>query len=795
MHKIALCGLLAAIIAAPAHGAPFTVETLLDLEGVGAASVAPGGRWAAVEIKAAYRSAPRFDYAHFNDRQVSRVHRIDLATGEAAAMLDDPAIRGVTHGPWSPAGDRLIVHQLYDETWRMGIVEAETGRTLWLGGSPELPVRMETAVWLSDDSLAVIFRDDDAQPAHMRIAWAFAQILPERWRATAQGEAPSATVFGSGRWRNVGLSPTRNRIERIDVRTGAREVLARGPFLGLSASPDGDRLAVWSRGEALSIAVDRPLIQGEPDRRGRLVLLDLNTGERHEALASIDVRAAPPAWRADGDALLVHGRSLDGDWGDGELFRVDARQGRSEAVDLGPYRAAVMRTFTGAPFVAALWSHDDPVIYAERDGRRDWITLKPEGPINLTQGLPSAPAALVGLWASDPILAAEGALWRLMTAGPERLTPAERPVTPAPTPIPSAGFPPLWSAPLADAPVAVVDAEGRFQVLSAEGGQTAIDPGSGRLLAASASGALRLDRDDRGVSTLWSEAPGRQPAAVHVINAQLATIASSPGEAVHHRSPSGQALTSWLYRPTGDDPAPAPLVVLAYPGGVVGPHPPDQRSHNTSIQVLAGAGFAVLTPDLPISPGAVGVQNEFTDGVLRAVEAALATGGLDDRRIALWGNSFGGHSALLAATRTDRFGAVIASASASDYGAKWGAFHPVLRLDPDMGSSLPAIAGWAETGQGRFGGAPWQAASAYVAASPLYDADQIETPLLLIHGDQDYVPLSQAESTFSAMLRQNRDAALVIYWGEGHAISSPANLRDMYARIIDWLETHLSSTP
>ena len=45
---------------------------------------------------------------------------------------------------------------------------------------------------------------------------------------------------------------------------------------------------------------------------------------------------------------------------------------------------------------------------------------------------------------------------------------------------------------------------------------------------------------------------------------------------------------------------------------------------------------------------------------------------------------------------------------------------------------------------------------------------------------------------FSGLLRQNKDAELVIYWGEGHIIRSPGNLRDLYARGLAWLDAYLA---
>jgi dipeptidyl aminopeptidase/acylaminoacyl peptidase len=85
------------------------------------------------------------------------------------------------------------------------------------------------------------------------------------------------------------------------------------------------------------------------------------------------------------------------------------------------------------------------------------------------------------------------------------------------------------------------------------------------------------------------------------------------------------------------------------------------------------------------------------------------------------------------------------------------------------------------------------AAIRYASNSPVLLADRIQAPVLLIQGDQDPIPLSQGEEMFSALYRQGKDAEEVTYWGEGHIISSPGNVRDLYARAFGFLATRFGS--
>ena len=59
---------------------------------------------------------------------------------------------------------------------------------------------------------------------------------------------------------------------------------------------------------------------------------------------------------------------------------------------------------------------------------------------------------------------------------------------------------------------------------------------------------------------------------------------------------------------------------------------------------------------------------------------------------------------------------------------------------------------------------------------------------MLIHGDNDFVPIQQGEEFFTALLRQDKRAEFVRYAGEGHTINNRANVLEMWKRIAAWLE-------
>jgi dipeptidyl aminopeptidase/acylaminoacyl peptidase len=78
------------------------------------------------------------------------------------------------------------------------------------------------------------------------------------------------------------------------------------------------------------------------------------------------------------------------------------------------------------------------------------------------------------------------------------------------------------------------------------------------------------------------------------------------------------------------------------------------------------------------------------------------------------------------------------------------------------------------------------------STSPFFYLDRVETPLLIIQGDQDMVGMEQIEGLFTALHRFGKHAQLARYWGEWHGFDSPANIRDAWQRKFAWFDRYLS---
>ncbi|MBI1196737.1 MAG: prolyl oligopeptidase family serine peptidase [Phenylobacterium sp.] len=791
-----------ACLSAPALARPFTVEDLLAQASLGAAVLDPTGRWLVFEQRDAYASADRFDAGQGTSLTLGRLRIADARApaGARALLADDP--RGVLVGGFSPSGARLAVFRLTGHTWRLGIVSLPAGTVRWSPIAPEDPGRGRALQWLDDRRLLVLARPDGRPPRVVRQGWVFAERLPPRWAASARGGV-ARTAYGSGAYAPVRVRRQPDRLTILDAETGDARVLAEGAFFDLELSPDRRRVALLASGPDLQPRGDGPVrgAAGSETEATQLSILDLRSGTRATPCPSCDVSPDLLSWSPSGRRLLVYARGPDRLWTDGRLMIVDAaRNAVAEAPDgLRPHLDL------NPVAVWTAWMGEDPLVFGRRPGggRDDWWRVSGAGLHNLTAGLPppDRSARLAGRDALNVV--AGGALWRVGPDGRRtRRLDAVAPAAPADgrfgsgTRLRHAPPPALWvvAAGAEGGPALVgMDASGRQVRLP-------IPAGDGAWADANLEGvAVRRAVDAAGVETL-SRVDGAGAVAVARVNAGWEGRETPRVVAVRHAGPAGRPLTSWVFLPQGA--GPAPLIVRPYLGSAY-PQPPrdpvGRPDFLLNLRVLTGRGYAVLVPSLPNPPGgmtepAAGLADRILDVVRAALDTPALAGRLDPDRMALMGFSFGGYTVMEAITQTPCFKAAVSIDGISDFTAYWASLPAHLQLDAEAAYWSNWHTGVVEETQPEFHAPPWKAPDRYVRNSPLYAADRIETPLLLIHGAQDGLPLAQSEAMYSALYRQGKDALLLVYWAAMHAPVSPGDVRDVYARTFAFLDDQLGPT-
>lgn len=781
-----------ALFGAQVRAEPFTVDHLLRQEQLGTISVDPSQRWLVVQTQARWDSAPLYDLDDGIRLALGRVQVFDLARNGAARPLPlaEPGV-GYTAGPLSPSGRRLAVFRLVGHAWELGVADLETGKVLWLDLSPQHAVWGRTVAWRNDDQLVVATRDPTAPDARLGLGWLAQERLPRQWAAAARGEA-AMTVMGSGRYRDLRPKAPPGELVMVDLARSQRRVLAVGDVVDLEIAPDGAHLAAMVEGDDVQPIDDTPATSGMVGRRRRLLLTDLASGETREPCPSCDVLSRLLSWSDRGDSLLVYARTDAGPWREGGFWRVPTG-GAAARLDLQGLRPVLEKAADNADLPRAVWLDGAPVVLTDGPGGRAWRRLTTTGAHPLVNGLVE-PGRIAAADPKSLLLASSGTAWRVTAEGAQRLALPAADLTTASAPPPGERFgytPP----PLAD--VVAVTPQGAKRAVTDLAGRRHADLSAGETLAATAPNRgldVVVQRDPHGVQTV-SLVPLAGPATVlTTINTHLASVDFVAPIAVRHQGVDGEALTSWLFLPNGAAPGrPAPLVVIPYPGDVMSSPPASQLAPAsrllTNAQVLVARGYAVLVPSLPYRKDREPMDG-LADQVLAAVDAATAHQPVDPTRLAIWGHSYGGYAALAIAGQTPRFKAVIAGAATTNLISAYGRLGPMANAVPEVGNWTVASAGWLETGQARMNLPPWRDPGRYVRNSPVLFADKITAPVLMFYGDADK-DIAQSQGMFAALYRQNKNAILVTYRGEGHVVLGPGNVQDQYRRIFAFLASTL----
>ncbi len=211
--------------------------------------------------------------------------------------------------------------------------------------------------------------------------------------------------------------------------------------------------------------------------------------------------------------------------------------------------------------------------------------------------------------------------------------------------------------------------------------------------------------------------------------------------------------------------------------------PSERRYYN--YQAWSQAGYFVLMPDIVYEPGRPGPS--ALDAVEHALDAAVATGHVDPGGMGLIGHSWGGYQASYLPTRTDRFAASVAGAAITNFMSFMGAVH--------WNGGLPETGHW-ETGQARMAAPYWDDLDGHLESSPANFITDLETPMLLMHGDEDgVVDFYQGLEFYNYARRAGKEVVLLVYPGADHGLTEETQQVDYHRRILEWFGHYLKGEP
>jgi len=196
-------------------------------------------------------------------------------------------------------------------------------------------------------------------------------------------------------------------------------------------------------------------------------------------------------------------------------------------------------------------------------------------------------------------------------------------------------------------------------------------------------------------------------------------------------------------------------------------------------------GYLIFIPDIYYDIGKPGESALNT--VLSGVYALIDKGFVDHSKMAIHGQSWGGYQTAYIITRTNIFKAAMAGAPVSNMTSAYGA----IRKE----SGINRIHQY-EAGQSRIGATIWEKRDLYIENSPIFYADKIETPLLIMANDNDgAVPWQQGLELFLAMRRLQKPVWLLNYNNDEHNLSKKQNRIDLSIRMFQFFNYYLKGNP
>ncbi len=205
-------------------------------------------------------------------------------------------------------------------------------------------------------------------------------------------------------------------------------------------------------------------------------------------------------------------------------------------------------------------------------------------------------------------------------------------------------------------------------------------------------------------------------------------------------------------------------------------------SFDPVFNLLNANGYVVVQPSVDFDIGYPG--EAWVKGVTAAANKLIELGIADSARLGVHGTSYGGYATNLLITQTNRFKAAINISGKVD----------VISFYTDSPRLGVRNIHAAEKSQDRIGATLWQQPQKYVQQSAIMFADRIQTPLMLLTGEQDQnVPADNTREMFYALRRLGKDVVWVNYMNGGHGAgnASVADYVDYLGRILGWYDTHL----
>lgn len=280
-----------------------------------------------------------------------------------------------------------------------------------------------------------------------------------------------------------------------------------------------------------------------------------------------------------------------------------------------------------------------------------------------------------------------------------------------------------------------------------------------------------------------------KPVQLSQVNPQQSEFNWGTAELHEWTSLDGESLKGILYKPEGFDASNEyPMMVYFYEKYSENLHShrtPSAGGSSINFPFYVSRGYLLFVPDIPYKTGYPG--ESAMNAIMPGITSLIDQGFVDRDRIGTQGHSWGGYQIAYMVTQTDLFAAAEAGAPVSNMTSAYGGIR--------WASGMSRMFQYERT-QSRIGGTLWDAQQRYIHNSPLFQADKVKTPLLMMHNDDDgAVPWYQGIEYFVALRRLGQPVWMLNYNGAGHGLSDLDDRRDWQIRMQQFFDHYLMDAP
>ena len=715
---------LAAPLAAQQGGRPFTTEDALDVRSARIAAVTDDGRRVAATVQTR-RDRSGVDHFRFGDPTYlapSLGELLVIDTNDGSVRSLFPQHEQLRGAAWSPDGTRLAFFKLDGGQYALYVHDATSGRTR--------AVRLRTSRSLASDS-PLEWSPDGAS--------VLVSLRPEGWAERARKAFLEMTdgpvVVQDSRddfldWDRVRNMDTEESPALVHVADGAvRELPGDIALRQPRFSSDG----TW-----LDYEVARPEKTSYERAKGTgyvAVRLNLQNGVADTLLGPVD-RRIDGHWSEDGGAFAWAER--------GNVFVRFAGPDSARNLTESHRTPTTGEDTTKLSFSVEAWRRDGGALLVR--SREGYYVLDPRaGTLDLVlpfQGTEETrPRLDLQRWSPD------GRYLYLSTSAPDR-----------------------WERGLVRYDLQARRVEDLVKDANLYADWNVSEDGS-RVV-------YRMSDGDRPDDVYAADARFSSPRRLTELNPQLDGVALTHSELVDYLDVDGKHLYGVLYYPYGYEPGKKyPLVAEVYETFF-------DNGYNENMNLIAARGWFAFHPSVNLVVGYPG--ESWLKGVTTGINSLIDRGLVDEKRLGVEGQSYGGYAVNLLITQTNRFAAAVNISGKVNIISFLGDSEKITTRNYNA----------AEEGQDRIGATLWEQPQKYVAHSAIMFADRIETPLLLLTGQGDWnVPATNEREMYYALRRLGKEVVWVNYMHGGHGAgraSTVEDFNDHWKRLLDWMGDHFA---